>query len=142
MNQPLSKLALGNHKYKQHGFLRNLLKLEGVTGFFFLRRRKHGPDKQMGCQADISGTLGGTALERGICQFTEVIGNGRRHSTGLPALYLAGLITSHPGSEVTDGLDKEIAVSRVYLDFHNAFYPLEKEKGAVWLFVRNWLETP
>lgn len=75
-------------------------------------------------------TLGGTALERGIHQFTEVIGNGRRHTTGLPALYLAGLITSHPGCEVTDGLDKEIAVSRVYLDFHNAFYPLEEERGA------------
>lgn len=56
-------------------------------------------------------TLGGTALERGIHQFTEVIGNGRRHTTGLPALYLAGLITSHPGCKVTDGLDKEIAVS-------------------------------
>lgn len=84
----------------------------------------------MGCQADISGTLGGTALERGIHQFTEVIGNGRRHSTGLAALYLAGLITSHPGSQVTDGLDKEIAVSRVYLDFHNAFYPLEKGREA------------
>lgn len=129
MNQPLSELALGNHKYKQHGFLRNLLKLEGVTGVFFLRR-KHGPDEQMGCQADISGTLGGTALERGIHQFTEVTGNGRRHTTGLPALYLAGLITSHPGSEVTDGLDKEIAVSRVYLDFHNTFYPLEEGRGA------------
>lgn len=109
---------------------------------FFLRRRKHGPDKQMGCQADISGTLGGTALERGIHQFTEVIGNGRRHTTGLPALYLAELITSHPGSEVTDGLDKEIAVSGVYLGFHNTFYPLEEGRGAVWLFVRNWLETP
>lgn len=98
--------------------------------FFFLRRRKYGPDKQMGCQADISGTLGGTALERGIHQFTEVIGNGRRHTTGLAALYLAALITSHSGSKVTDGLDKEISVSRVYLDFHSAFYPLEESRGA------------
>lgn len=84
----------------------------------------------MGCQADISGTLGGTALEREIHQFTEVIGNGTRHTTGLPALYLAGLITSHPGSEVTDGLDKEITFRQVYLDFHNAFYPWKEGRGA------------
>lgn len=75
----------------------------------------------MGCQADISGALSATALERRIHQFTEVIENGRRHATGLPALYHARLITHHPGSKVTDELDKEIAVDLVHLDFHNAF---------------------
>lgn len=78
-----------------------------------MRRRKCGPDEQMGCQADISGTLSGTALERGIHQFTEVIGNGRRRAAGLPALYHARLITYHLGSKVTDDLDKEIAVDLV-----------------------------
>ena len=84
----------------------------------------------MGCQADTSGTLSGTALERGIHQFTEVIENGRRHAAGLPALYHARLITYHPGSKVTDDLDKEIAVNVVYLDFHDAFYLLEEGRGA------------
>lgn len=85
----------------------------------------------MGCQADISGTLSETALERGIHQFTEVIGNGRRYAAGLPAVYHARLITNHLGSKVTDSLDKEIAVDLVYLDFHNTFYPPEEER--VWL---------
>lgn len=111
--------------------------------FFFLRRRKCSPDKQMGCQADISGTLSGTALERGIHQFTEVIENGRRHAAGLPALYHARLIAYHPGSKVTDDLDKEIAVVLVYLDFHNAFYPLEEEeRGAEYGCYKKLAENP
>lgn len=113
-----------------------------MSQVFFLRRRKHGPDEQMGCQADISGTFSGTALERGIHQFTEVIENGRRHAAGLPALYHARLITYHLGSKVTDDLDKEIAVDLVYLDFCNAFYPLEEGRGAEYGCCKELAENP
>lgn len=109
--------------------MRNLLELEDVTGFF-LRRRKHGPDKQMGCRADIGGTFRGTALERGIHQLAEVIENGRRQAAGLPAACQARLMMCRPGSKVTDDLDKDTAVDPLYLDFHNAFYPLEEGRGA------------
>lgn len=113
-----------------------------MSQVFFFLRRKRGPDEQMGCQADISGTLSGTALERGIHQFTEVIENGRRHAGGLPALYHARLITYHLGSEVADDLDREIAVDLVYLDFHDAFYPLEEGRGAEYGCCKELAENP
>jgi len=124
----------------KQGFLRNLLKLEGVT-VLFLRRRERGPDEQMGCQADISGRLSGTALERGIHQSTEVTEKGRRRAAGLPALYHARLITHHLGSKVTADLDKELAVDLAYLDFHDAFLHWRRAEGLSTAVVRNWLKT-
>lgn len=109
--------------------------------FFFLRR-KRGPDKQMGCQADISGTLNGTALGRGIHQFREVIENGRRHAAGLPAMYHARLITLHVGGKVTDDLDKEIAVDLVYLGFQKAPYLLQEGRGAEKGYFKELAENP
>lgn len=96
----------------------------------------------MGCQADISGTVSGTALERGIHRFTEVIENGRRHAAGLPALSHARLITYHLGRKVTDDFDEEIAVDLVYLDFRNEFYPLEEGKGAEYDCCKELAENP
>lgn len=44
-------------------------------------------------------------------------------------MYHARLITLHVGGEVTDDLDKEIAVDLVYLGFQNAPYLLQEGRG-------------